>query len=231
MEITKFYGGADPREAPLYSVREAARFIRVAPSTLSSWVQRTWRPPGGKRDAPPIIRLPDPEISRLSFNNLVEAFVLRMLRRSEGLTMPRVQKAVWNAREERGVERPFLSKQLAASGDLFWEDGEFLFNLNMGNQLGIRQILDQYLTRVDWDDENDVPARLYPVISDLRSGDTIVIDPMVCFGQPTIKETGIITSVILDRVNAGDPVKMILRDYGISQAQLSDAVLYETTKG
>lgn len=231
MEITKFYGGQDPREIPLYSVMEAARFIRLPSSTLTDWVQGHWRIPGTDRFASPIIQVSKDNEGRLSFNNLVEAFVLKTLRRAEGLSMHKVRQAVWHAREELGIDRPFLSRKLAASGDLFLhEEGGLLVNISRASQLALEEIMRQYLTRVEWDEENDLPVRLYPYIADFRIDPTIVIDPTICFGQPTIAGHGIITSVIIDRINAGEKESDIARDYGIKETLLKDVVLYEMSK-
>lgn len=79
---TSVYGGADPRELPLYSLAEAARHLHLPPATLRSWVfGRTYRLADGREGfSEPLIQLPDPEDSRLSFTNLVEAHVLHALR-------------------------------------------------------------------------------------------------------------------------------------------------------
>lgn len=146
--------------------------------------------------------------------------------------MQRVQKAVWNAREEKGVERPFLSRKLAVSGDLFWDDEDdgLLINLSRGTQLAIRELISQYLERVQWDEERDLPIQLYPYVSELSHSQLIVIDPLICFGQPTLRDTGIVTSVLLDRLDAGEDEGAIIRDYGIDQEMLTAAAVYERTK-
>ena len=145
--------------------------------------------------------------------------------------MQRVQRAVWHARQQHGVERPFLSKRLAVSGDLFWDDeGGVLVNLSRGRQLALKKIMEQYLDRLEWDEENNLPVRLYPFIAEVKVERSIVIDPRVCFGQPTVAGYGIITSVILNRINAGEDEEEVAQDYGMPLDKLTDAVIYEASK-
>lgn len=77
----ELYRGRDPREIPLYTVAEAAGYLHLPRATLRSWVDgRTYTASGEERRPPRLIERPDPGDDRLSFNNLVEAHVLRALR-------------------------------------------------------------------------------------------------------------------------------------------------------
>ena len=71
----------NPYARPRYSLAQAARYVRISPTTLRSWVRgRTYPTAGGSRYFEPLILKPAPEDPRLSFSNLVEAHVLRSLR-------------------------------------------------------------------------------------------------------------------------------------------------------
>lgn len=62
---------SDPKEMPAYTVPEAAWALRIPTSTVRCWFF------GNRDQFEPLLRpaLPDPAL--LSFNNLVEIFVLR----------------------------------------------------------------------------------------------------------------------------------------------------------
>lgn len=78
---TKDIDGLDPHARPRYSLAQAARYVRISPTTLRSWVMgRTYPTASGSRYFEPLILRPVPEDPRLSFSNLVEAHVLRSLR-------------------------------------------------------------------------------------------------------------------------------------------------------
>ena len=232
MEITKFYRGSDPREIPFYSVREAARFIHMSPSTLTHWVQDSWKVPDFVAlFEEPVIQVPNKNDGRLSFNNLVEAFVLNSFRKNEEVTMRKVRIAVHSARELFKEQRPFLSKKLAASNTaLLWDEVYRITNISRVNQLAFREILEAHLDRIEWDDKSGLPKRLYPFIAPFRSTDSIVIDPRICFGQPTIKGHGVTTIAIAERLNAGEDVQAVAHDYDMETTLIGDAIVYETWK-
>jgi uncharacterized protein (DUF433 family) len=54
----------------------------------------------------------------------------------------------------------------------------------------------------------------------------ISIDSSVCHGKPVIKGTRVLVSTILGALAGGDTVKMVSEDYGITQEQISDALLF-----
>lgn len=231
VEVTKFYKGTDPREIPFYSVREAAHFLHMSPSTLADWVQNRWKVPGSlaKFEAP-LIQVPDQADGRLSFNNLIEAFVLNSFRKNKGITMDKVKLAVYSARKNVGENRLFLNRKLAAAADLFWDEVEVLLNLSRVNQLAFREIFDAHLDRIEWDEETGLPKRLHPFVAPFRPTDSIVIDPRVCFGQPTVKGHGVTTIAIMERLNAGEGKEEVAEDYGMNLSLVNDAMLYETWK-
>ena len=70
---------------------------------------------------------------------------------------------------------------------------------------------------------------LYPFIS-AESGSSsraIAIDPTVSFGRPVVQRAGISTGTIADRIDAGETVTDLAADYGLSEAEIEQAVLYE----
>src|SRR5688572_15753422 len=75
------YAGKSPRELPLYSIPEAARIVRVRPTTVRAWaLGRTYPTSKGERPWPALIHAADRKARRLSFANLVELHVLSALR-------------------------------------------------------------------------------------------------------------------------------------------------------
>ena len=76
----------DPRESPVYSMAEAARYLRLAPATLRSWILgRPYPKHAGAGFSHPLISIVDRKDQLLSFTNLVEAHVLAALRADHGL--------------------------------------------------------------------------------------------------------------------------------------------------
>ena len=68
------------------------------------------------------------------------------------------------------------------------------------------------------------PISLYPLGKD-RS---IVIDPAICAGQPTVKGTRLTTAMMYRDIFANHPTKEYLqREFGLNENQIKDIIAYE----
>ena len=217
MASRTIYNGRDPREVAAYGVTDAARFIDVPPATLRSWIS----------GEPGLIAPADPGTRRLSFHNLVEAHVLRALRTRHSVQMKHVRTAISYAERELGIERLLLSKEMqTAAGDIFLERFGQLVNLSRSGKLAVKELLAAYLERVERD-SRAIPIRLYPLVPGEKDERPVVIDPGVSFGRPTVAGSGIQTSVLVQRFDAGESLGELGADYGLTEGQIKSAVLFE----
>lgn len=219
----------DIRDYPAYTFLEAARYLGIPRATLRYWV--LGRDSGRRTESPdpsPLVRAPVGTTNRLSFNNLVEAHVLRALRTVHRVKMAAVRDSLAFAERSLGIDRLLLDGKLRTSGqDVFLERLDQLISLTKSGQLALRSILEEYLKRVDRD-ESALPLRLYPLPPGLSHGTrTIVIDPRISFGRPTIAGSGVSTEALISRIDAGETVDDLADDYGLQPTQIRDAVLYE----
>lgn len=94
------------RDAPAYTLAEAARYARLPAATLRTWTLGRQYPTnegGGQFD-----RLIQPASNRpplLSFSNLIEAHVLRSLRTEHGVSVRALRDALAFAQKRLGIER------------------------------------------------------------------------------------------------------------------------------
>ena len=212
------YGGQDPRDVAAYSIAEAATYLKIAPSTLRSWVAgRSYPKQKGAGIFLPLITIPKEHPPQLSFNNLVEAYVLRALRMQHGVSIDAVRKAITFATKSYKVERLLLSPELRTHvGDILLDKYGELVNLTKSGQLAMKKILEAYLKRVEWD-QADLPTRFYPfVTSDTRRS----------FGRPIVARRGISTAVIVDRIDAGESVADVAADYDLEREEVEEAIVY-----
>lgn len=218
------YLDRDPREVPAYGLSEAAWILRMHPATLRSWIS------GRAGSAAPLIATPaDRERSRLSFNNLVEAHVLRALRSDHAVSLQAVRRSIDYAQAELGISRLLLNEDLETSaGELFLEHYGRFINLSRSGQLAIRRILKAYLRRVERDDMA-LPIRFFPLLPAGvdAEGRTVVVDPRVGFGRPLVAGTGISTRAIAQRIDAGEPEDLVAEDYGLQKEQIETGLLFE----
>jgi uncharacterized protein (DUF433 family) len=206
----------DPRETPIYGVAEAAAYVGVPRSTLRHWLAATPK-------CRAIIETPD-ESGQLSFYNLSEAHIVRVA----------LERDAWLHRIRSGVERlrekhpdskhPLLEVELStASGyrDLFVaEVAGDIENISLGGQLAFRQVLKRYLSRIDRDSSGR-PIQLRPYR--FRH---VAINHRVSGGRPVIAGTGILVEMVASRARSGESVEQLAHDYGITTADVRDALRY-----
>ena len=217
------------RDQPAYGLAEAARYLRLPPATLRSWVVGRAYPKGDSvATFQPLIRVARRQPSLLSFYNLIEAHVLRSLRTDHGVAIRQVRQAILYAEGALKIDRLLLSRDLCThAGQVFLDEYGKLTNLSASGQLAMRRMLEEHLKRVDWDDWK-FPVRLYPYVSAQAAPQKhIVIDPGIAFGRPVVMRAGVSTGAIAERIDAGESVEALAEDYDLRPEEIEEAVLYE----
>jgi len=55
----------------------------------------------------------------------------------------------------------------------------------------------------------------------------IGIDPTIAFGRPVVLSRGISTATIVERIDAGETLRAVADDYGLTTTDVEQAVVYE----
>ncbi|MEM0963533.1 MAG: DUF433 domain-containing protein [Bacteroidota bacterium] len=223
MEITEFYGGSHPSEVPFYTQRDVAMVCGVPARTLGDWLRPTES--GGMRDE--LIVGPGGPDGRLSFQNLVEAYIVRLMQDQGGVPTRRLRNFVV-AERDRGVDRPFLRPDGYWVGTGVYRNvADDLVDASEWQQYVLRPIVERYVDRIQY--EEDRPVELFPTYpgSDSRA---IRIDPRVRFGRPTIDGTGIKTATVWERAKAGETIRAIAEGYGLDEDLAAEAYRYEVSR-
>jgi len=220
----------DPKNDPAYAIAEASRYLKVANTTLRSWVaDRPYPKAEGVGQFGALIHPPQAPPPLLSFWNLIEVHVLRALRSDHGVSIRAVREALSFAEQRLQIIRLLLSRQLyAGGGEVFLQKYGQLIHLRPSGQLMLQHLFEEHLKRVEWD-EHLLPGRLYPFMESntLSSGRLIVIDASIAFGRPVVISGGISTAAIVDRIDAGEQVAALAEDYDLSPHEITQAVFYE----
>ena len=154
----------DPRTVGTYPISEAAHYLGIPARTLRSWVagQQKQLPQTSLSIHHRLIDLPNPHLNYLSFTNLVEAHVLRVIRKQHGITLAKVRNALDFMQRELKVAHPLARVEFQTDGvDLFVSSVGRLINASELGQLAMREMLKHLLERVEID-EDGIAARLYP---------------------------------------------------------------------
>lgn len=224
--------GDDIHNVPTYPVADAARYLRIPLVTLRSWLKGSSDPTKTHQQAfEALIRRPSSTSPHLSFTNLVEAHVLRIIRETHRVKLAKVRYALDYLNQQLNTHHPLVSKKFQTDGvDLFVDQMDKLVNVSRSGQLAMRAILNHLLARVEWD-ENGLATRFFPInelISNLESDKVIFLDPAIRFGKPVIAETGVPTRIIAELYNAGDSIEDIADEYDCTPSQVFTAIQFES---
>lgn len=231
----------DRREMPVYSIEEAADYLRIPYSTLYSWTIGR-KKADGRGSYEPVLRCLD-ESRRLSFYDLVEAHILRAaVEKKVPLSQLRNGLAYLRAKHPSD-RRPLLAYSFLTDGKYLLvggmlgpksKDREALLNASVHGQLAMTAVLEEHLKQLvkGFDDHanllgrdrSKMPDTIYPI-----SGQHIVsITCGIVSGRPVIEGTRVPTSIVIQRFLAGEDVKALAKDYGLPRDRIEAAIQYET---
>jgi len=212
------YGDIPADKVPAYTKAEVALYLHLPKSTVSAWTRGTTYTGTDGRRVPfyPVIVPAEPNL--LSFQNLVELFVLKSLRRDYDIPLPNVRTAIAALRERSGSEHPLAEYEiLTDKRDIIVEEFGRILNLNHHGQLEMGELLESTLQRVglvngEW--------TYQPV-------DTVLFSPSRQFGRPCIVGTRIPTDLVFTRHTAGETVDEIAWDLECDGTLIAGAIEYE----
>jgi uncharacterized protein (DUF433 family) len=218
---------------PAYPVTDAARYLHIPVGTLRSWLQgRSYPIKDGKQYFEPLIQRPDPDVPQISFTNLIEAHVLRSIRKIHGVRLDKIRNALDYLDKQFQVPHPLARIEFQTDGiNLFVESIGRLVSVSEQGQLVIKSVLKNLLTRVEWN-ESGLATCLFPIAYpttevSLAEPRPIAIDPRISFGRPIVMGTRIPTVAIAERYEAGETPESIAEDLGCKLSQIHDAIRFE----
>jgi uncharacterized protein (DUF433 family) len=226
-------GKLDLYALPNYGPIEAAEFLHAHPDTLRYWISAESGPlicPA--QNNPPI----------LSFKNLVECYVLDIIRRIHKISMPKVRFSVDTIRNLQAARHLMDSKYPLADHDLKIDDYKRLYvydlqgkivQLTKGGQIEWPDFVEACLRRVVRDTDG-VARSFHPFLmrhdtfaESASDPELITVNPRVAFGKPVLKGTGITTETIAGRLTAGDTDRDLASEYGRTLEEIHAAAKFE----
>lgn len=214
-------------ERPIYTEAEAARLLRLSPSTLHYWLE------GGVRRGvsyPPVIRAqPHGGHPPVTWAEFVEAGLLREYRRTKDVPMRNLRAFIGALRDQLGVPFPLATRRpfVVENHELVHEaqdqaglTGEWRLVEAVDGRLSLLPRAADFERRVDWVDD---VARAWRPDDDPNS--PVLIDPERRFGRPMVG--GISTIVLWEHHQAGEPVEDIANTFDLDESLVEWALRYE----
>jgi len=222
----------DPRvRFGLFTIGEAAVYLRVPPSTFQTWVKGYERRAPGQQTtvgraivASLSVPLGQPSIP---FIGLAEGLVLAAFRRA-GVPLQRIRPALERLDAEIGLEHALASKRLYTDGaevlfDFAAKEEEEvirdLVTVRNGQRVFVPVIRD-YLHRITYAPDRWAKQLLLPGYETSR----VVVDVERAFGRPIIESTRVPVEELVDRWLAGDSIAELVSDFGLTPGEVEDVI-------
>lgn len=214
---------------PLYTVAEAAAYVRVPRQTFGTWAHGYTRKRHGRRTtkAQPIVTSVragrrEPEIP---FIGLAEGMVLAAFR-SSGVPMQRIRPALEVLKDELGLDHALASRRLFSDGaEILYdyavkEDESELLGLTVvrTRQRVFAPVIEDYLQRITYAQDGWAQRLRLPV------SENVIVDPKRAFGQPIFEHGAVRVEDVLDRWKAGDSLKDVASDFGVPAQDVEEVL-------
>lgn len=212
-------------------MREAAVYLRVPPSTFSTWVHGYERPVADGRATvgQPIVTsiITRPGTASIPFVGLAEALALAAFRRA-GVPLQRIRPALLRLNTELGIEHALASYRLYTDGaELLYDYGRERGDQELtelvvvrNQQRGFVPVVEQYLKHIDYGPDHWAARIQLPGYDRAR----VVVDPNRGFGRPMIERKGIPIDEIIDRWWAGESIRSLSDDFELDEPQVEDVI-------
>lgn len=232
--------GVDRFTTPLYNLSEGAHYLGVAPTTFGSWAKGYVRRPKGRREvrgAAIVSTVPgQPRGSAVvPFVGLAEGLVLAAIKEL-GVPLQRIRPALDRLRDEFDLEHVLASRSLYTDGaEVLYDFAEQAGDTPeahsarqlvtvRNNQRVFNEVVDGYLHRVDFAEDNYAQAIRLPCYKEAK----VIADPRRNFGQPTFMRGGARVEDALGLFRAGEPLAKVSKEFGVPVEQLEDALRVAT---
>jgi uncharacterized protein (DUF433 family) len=216
---------------PLYTLTEAARYLRVRPDTFVTWAEGYVRHFPGRASVvkgPIVTAFPGTRgTPRVPFVGLSEAMVLAAFRRS-GLPMQRIRPAVRILQQEIGLEHALASQRVYSDGaEILYDFAERYDEDEIGTLVVVRSgqhvfrdVVADYLKRISYDDDGWARHLVLPI----TKRKLIAVDPWRGFGQPLFLHGGAPLDSVLARIRAGEPLEDVAADFEVPREDVQEAL-------
>jgi uncharacterized protein (DUF433 family) len=201
---------------PLLTPWETAQHLQIPERTIRYWLRH-------KTAGHPLVHSVKP-VRRghpsVPFIALIEAYVLRSLRNMK-LSPTKIADAAADIQAQFGTEYGLANRRIATDGvDVFIHYLETDEIARAGDhQMPIREVIDDYLTYILWEDKDEYPTRLTLRMYDPDVAE-VVIDPRFAWGAPIIEPAKVPVTAVLGMWRAGESPDVVAEEYGLNIEQV-----------
>ncbi len=208
----------------LYTLREAAKYARMQPITLTRWFK-------GDDYCKRVVRIEDAKI--ITFLDFVQALAIHDLRALHNVPLKDIREAVDRATDEFGIKYPFAHKHSTYLFDgKIWIQpaGKRLLVQLAGKgrgQTGLKPIIENFSKKISFDPDTSYAIAYKAFERTYASGShKITMNPKLRFGEPLLDSSGYTPEALFEAAKAEGSVQEAARAYGVTEDQVQTCVDY-----
>jgi uncharacterized protein (DUF433 family) len=215
----------------IYSLPRAARLLGISTQQIRRWmVGRVVFDHNGERVIPPLwephLPIVDGKVA-LSFLDLMELRLVKALVEHHGLRLPKIRACIggWRSLNSE-YPYPLLNRKVRLMSDgntliARLSDHSSPLDLSLMQYL-MTEVIEPNLVDLDFDGQ-ELPLRWWPLGRKAK----VLISPLIEFGEPIIRDTGIPTQALAEAVKAEGSERKVAQIYGVSVDVVRSAVDFE----
>lgn len=224
-------------DRPLYTMAEAARYLKVPESTYNTWVRGYVRRPPGRPEVSgeAVITSIDGPPGRpiIPFVGLTESMVVAAFRRGteDRIRLDEIRQAVRRLEQELGIDHVLASQHLYTDGARILYDyaqgdanghAERLSGLTqvVGGQRVFHQVIQDSLKRISFDGDEWATELVLPY----TRRRILSVRPERAGGHPVFIRGSAPLDAVVSRVRAGDSLEDVAADFEVPLEDVSEAL-------
>lgn len=204
---------------PLLTPTEVSKYLDIPRSTIYNWLSASDGAGGG-----PLVHQVASERrgnASVPFAGVVEAYVLRALRKELRFTKRQIVDTVIDVREVFGTDFALASRRIATDGiDIFIQHNDGQFARVGDHQVLIRDVVGNYLKYITWDKQSSYATRLR--LPSFGDDATVVIDPRFGWGEPVVERNKVPIKAVIDLWASGESMSTVADEYGLTEAEAEE---------
>lgn len=206
----------------IYTVPDIAMILKLPQHRIRFWLDELWNN-----------RLKDQSGDKYSwgegreksttFYTLIEFYTFYQLRINK-ISTAKILNAHRVISRQLNTQYPFASSTILTDGKrvFFSPDNlESIIHADESLQFTIAKIIQEFCKKIDFN-SNELAVRYWP----LGKNKSVVVDPSHQFGQPTIKDSNILTETIFMLHKGGETNKFISKLYNLPITSIIDAIQF-----
>jgi uncharacterized protein (DUF433 family) len=208
----------------IYVVKDVSKILRLDYEKVYRWIVGYW---GGNLDEGYNYTFGEQDNRAINFYSLIEFYTFFKLR-ERGVSATEIRKLHNKLSEILKTPYPFSKAQdyyVDRKGRkrkfIYYKYLESIIRFDKKNQFSFDFIIDEFLDKIEFDD-NNFARKFFP----LGKNKLVVVDPQHQFGQPTISGRNIKTQTIFSLYKAGETNEDISILYNLSIKEVEDALYF-----